>query len=51
LTYTNHPEEKYKFLDKCSVKIANYPEDIIINDTTFSGDVLTNNINYASSNS
>ena len=33
------------------MKIANYPEDIFVNDTTFNGNVLTNSINYGNSNS
>jgi len=33
VTYTNDPLHRYNYSRKSSVKIANYPEDIIINNT------------------
>jgi hypothetical protein len=31
LTYTNDPQSRFYYMQKSTVKIANYPEDIIIN--------------------
>ena len=50
LTYTNDPEQRFHYLSKSSVKIANYPEDIIINDTKLTSDYLTQQVTYSNSN-
>ena len=41
ITYTNDPEARYYYSNKATVKIANYPEDIVINDTRFSSGYLS----------
>lgn len=52
VTYTNDPEHRYHYLSKSVVKIANYPEDIYVNDTKLNGtDYLTNLFNYDEDNS
>ena len=33
VTYSNEPEHSYKYFASVEVKIANFPEDIIINDS------------------
>lgn len=51
LTYTNDPHERFYYMQKSSVKIANYPEDIIINDTRLNqSDYITNQLDYSDSN-
>lgn len=50
LTFTNDPEQRFQYLSKSSVKIANYPEDIIINDTKLTSDYLTQQVTYSNSN-
>lgn len=47
ITYTNDPESRYSYLSKSSVKIANYPEKIVINESKLNqSDFLTNTVNY-----
>lgn len=47
ITYTNDAQGSYHYLSKSSVKIANYPEKIIINETKLNQtDYLTNEVNY-----
>lgn len=50
LTYTNDPQQRYHYLSRSSVKIANYPEDIVLNDTKINSDYLTNALNYNNDN-
>lgn len=47
ITYTNDAQGSYHYLSKSSVKVANYPEKIIINETKLNEtDYLTNEVNY-----
>lgn len=48
LTYTNDPQHRFNYLSKSSVKIANYPEDIYVNDTRLNQtDFLTSQFDYS----
>lgn len=51
LTFTNDPEARYQYTNKATVKIANYPEDIVINDTRFNSGYLSSYISQEVSNS
>jgi hypothetical protein len=47
ITYTNDAAGQYHYLAQSSVKIANYPEKIVINESKLNEtDYLTNQVNY-----
>lgn len=47
ITYTNDKEGEGKYLSKSSVKVANYPEKIVINETKLNQpDFLSQQVNY-----
>ena len=47
LSYTNGPQHRYEYLQKSSVKIANYPEDIIVNNSKLNeSNFLTSQFDY-----
>ena len=47
ITYTNDAEGRYFYLAKSTVKVANYPEGIVLNETKLNeSDYLTNQVNY-----
>ncbi len=47
VTYTNDPEHRYNYTSFATVKVANYPENIVINESKLNQtDYLTNTINY-----
>lgn len=47
VTYTNDPEHRYNYTSYATVKVANYPEKIVINESKLNQtDFLTNTINY-----
>jgi hypothetical protein len=47
ITYTNDAEGKYHYLSKSSVKISNYPEKIVINESKLNeSNYLTNEVSY-----
>jgi hypothetical protein len=51
LSYTNDPNHEYHYLHKSTVKIANYPEDIYVNDSRLNNsDYLTNQFDYENNN-
>jgi hypothetical protein len=46
LTFTNDPHDRYYYLTRSSIHTANYPEDIIINNTDLNKtDYLTQRVN------
>lgn len=47
ITYTNDDQARYFYLARSQVKVANYPEKIVINSTKLNQtDYLTNILNY-----
>jgi hypothetical protein len=47
LTYTNDKNHNFHYMSPATVKIANYPEKIIINESALNEtDFLTNQVNY-----
>ena len=47
VTYTNEPQHSYKYFSSVEVKIANFPEDIIVNDSRLNeSSYLSGQISY-----
>ena len=47
VTYTNDPHQSYRYFSKVEVKVANFPEDIIVNDTRLNtSDYLSEQVSY-----
>lgn len=51
LSYTNDPQHEYHYLQKSTVKIANYPEDIVVNNSKLNNsNYLTDQFDYKNNN-